>query len=285
MGGHGHPDQDKEEWLRDVNRHPRDARLRFDEGPHVYHIDGCSENVSVTTLVHRYFEKFDADRVIAKMMGSRNWPQSKYYGMTAGAIKRQWAEAGADASTRGTRMHKSIELFYNGQDTTGYEGEEFDRFLQFHAEHEHLKAYRTEWEIFDEDLKIAGSVDMVFRDTTTQEFLIYDWKRSKEIKFCNPWAKGLPPLDGRDDCNFVSYSLQLNIYRYILETRYGLTIGGLFLVVIHPNTEGYLKIECLDLRSEVDAIVKQIRSSRAPACDACDSAGGSTPTRDSSRST
>jgi hypothetical protein len=51
-----------------MNEHPRDSRITFDESTHTYYIDGSSENViSVTTLIHSYFPKFNADDVIKKM--------------------------------------------------------------------------------------------------------------------------------------------------------------------------------------------------------------------------
>ena len=37
------------------NPHPRDARIVFDEGPHVYYVDGCSDGyISSTTLIHSF---------------------------------------------------------------------------------------------------------------------------------------------------------------------------------------------------------------------------------------
>lgn len=241
--------------LRRLNGHPRDEHLVFDEGPHVYYIRGDSNNISVTTLVHRYFGQFDADAVIAKMMASPKWPKSKYFGMTGEAIKKQWSDAGLDASTKGTRMHKSIELFYNNLPTDDFEQDkEFQMFKHFHHVWKDLVPYRTEWEVYDEELRLAGSIDMVFKHN--DELFIYDWKRSKEIKFTNRWERGLGPLQDYDDCNFVSYSLQLNIYRYILEKHYGLKIAGLFLVVIHPDFDHFKRIPCLELRDVVHQIME-----------------------------
>ncbi len=243
-------------WLMLKAKHPheRDAHLRFDEGPHVYYIDGDRDNVSVTTLVHRYFKKFDSDAIIQKMMASPNWPNSKYFGMSVPEIKRVWSEAGRDASTRGTRMHKSIECFYNQEPVSACEDVEFKMFTEFDSEW-NLEPYRTEWEIFDKDLRIAGSVDMVF--VKDGEYMIYDWKRSKEIKFDNRWSRGLGVMEGHDDCNHVTYSLQLNIYRYILEKHYGLHISGMWLVVIHPTFDKYQRIQCLNLKDEVELIMNE----------------------------
>ena len=70
-------------YLAKLNPHERDTRIVFDEGPHIYHIDGNSDGyMSVTTFNHSHFDHFDADKIITNMMSSKNWPQSKYYGQT-----------------------------------------------------------------------------------------------------------------------------------------------------------------------------------------------------------
>lgn len=251
------------DYLKKKNAHPRDEHIVFDEEPHVYYVNGDPDNVSVTTLVHKYFPKFDADQVISRMMSSKNWPNSKYYGMTAEEIKKQWDQTGNDATTRGTRMHLSIETFYNGVSTEQYEDDvEFKMFKQFYEDHKDLvDAYRTEWEVYDEEHKIAGSIDMVFENKDDDTLSIYDWKRSKEIKLKNTFGgRGFDHLDGYHDCNYVHYSLQLNIYKYILEKHYGKKIRDLFLVVMHPNFEKYQKYECLDLQDVVQKIFTDRRN-------------------------
>lgn len=69
------------------NPHERDTHISFDEGPHIYTIDGDSDYTSVTTFNHRHFEAFDADKIITKMMSGKNWSNSKYYGQTREQIK------------------------------------------------------------------------------------------------------------------------------------------------------------------------------------------------------
>jgi len=245
--------------LKTKNSDPRDAHIVFDEEPHVYYVNGDPTNISVTTLVHQYFPKFDADLIISRMMRSKNWPNSKYHGMTAEEIKKQWSDAGTDACTKGTRMHKSIEMFYNDANTDEYkEDVEFKKFGRFYEDHKDLvDAYRTEWEVYDEEHKIAGSIDMVFENHSDGTLSIYDWKRSKEMKLKNNYgSRGFDHLKDYHDCNYVHYSLQLNIYKYILETKYGKTIRDLYLVVIHPVFDQYQKYECLDLQDVVKKIFK-----------------------------
>ena len=35
--------------LENLNSHNRDKNIVFDEGPHIYYINGSSDNISVTT--------------------------------------------------------------------------------------------------------------------------------------------------------------------------------------------------------------------------------------------
>ena len=59
--------------LQKKNPHERDTHITFDEEPHIYTIDGDSNYMSVTTWNHKHFEQFDADKIIGRMMKSKNW--------------------------------------------------------------------------------------------------------------------------------------------------------------------------------------------------------------------
>ena len=96
--------------------------------------------------------------------------------------------------------------------------------------------HRTE--TIDYAVVMAGSIDMVYRNRHDGTFAIYDWKRSKEIKTENSFQSGLGPLAHLPDTNFWHYSLQLNLYRWLLETHYGIRISKMALVVLHPNNPG-----------------------------------------------
>jgi ATP-dependent exoDNAse (exonuclease V) beta subunit len=93
--------------------------------------------------------------------------------------------------------------------------------------------------IYHEDVKIAGSIDMVY-ENPDGTLSIYDWKRSKDITSENTWNKfALNPLVGHiPDTNFWHYAMQLNTYKYILEEKYGKRIQELNLVRIHPDHPG-----------------------------------------------
>lgn len=247
--------------------HPRDVRIRFDPAPHEYYIDGHNTGiVSVTTFIHDFFPKFDPDAVIKRMMQSPKWCDSPYHGMSPQAIKDKWESNRTEQAALGTQLHTLIDRFYNGTlseaqlRTHADTIPELHHFLRFHHDFkDDLEPYRTEWCIFDDHLRLAGSVDMVFRQRTTGRFFIYDWKRTKELKYTNRWETGLDPLDHRPHCNYISYSMQLYMYRYILEKHYGLKISATYLCIFHPNNPSYLRVRGF---SEVRKDVKRLLALR-----------------------
>jgi len=249
-------------YLAKLYPHERDTRIQFDEGPHIYTIDGSSDGyVSVTTFNHANFEHFDADAIIQKMMSSHRWPQNKYYGQTPDEIKAGWEKNRDEAANAGTKMHYDIECYYNEcpNENTSIEYEYFKNFLKAFPE---LKPYRTEWTVFHEDLKLAGSIDMVF-ENPDGSLLIYDWKRSKEIvktNGFNKWGKK-ECIDHLPDTNYWHYCLQLNTYKAILEEKYGKTVTDLYLVCLHPDNKNknFQRIKVVDLQTEVKALFETRR--------------------------
>jgi len=277
-------------FLKNKNSHERDSLIKFYSYGHRYEIltDKKTKYTSVTTWIHNHFPKFDADDIIRKMISGKNWgPQHKYWGMTPEEIKSSWKKSGQNSCTMGTNLHEKIELFMNNSscsenyclhDLLEYEKNslvavnknenadentndlEWQYFLKFAEEHNHLKPYRTEWMIFDEDLKLAGSIDMVF-ENDDGTLSIYDWKRCKEINKENNWNKySTNEVIGHlPDTNYWHYSLQLNTYKSILERKYGKIVKELYLVKLHPenSSETYELIEVPILLDEMNNLFNQ----------------------------
>lgn len=254
------------------NEQPRDKRLVFHEPSHTYYIDGDSKGViSVTGFLHAFFGHFDADGTIDKMMKSPKWPQNKYFGMTKEQIKALWNENGRIASEAGTKMHLAIEMFMN--DATHLipddvlESVEWKYFKKFWKDHgDDLEPWRMEYEVFIEEIKLAGSIDAIFRRKSDGKYLIYDWKRSKEIKTENTFQSGLAPLDHLPDCNYWHYSLQLNVYRYILEKYYGLEVADMYLVIMHPDNKSYKRMRLNRMDDEVELMVEARKKAVEAGC-------------------
>jgi len=271
------------EVLSNNYRHSRDTNIKFFEKGHKYCIltDPDSNYTSVTTWNNDNFPKFDADTVIDNMMKGRNWKEgNKYWGLTSDKIKDMWNSNKDSAAGSGTELHYQIECFHNDtrlqskytnkdlyeiymsdkdkkMDQTSLE---WNYFINFVKDHQHLKPYRTEWTVYDEDIKIAGSIDMVY-ENPDGTLSIYDWKRTKSISRINNYNKfAIPPVICYiPDTNFWHYALQLNAYKYILETKYDKQIKDLFLVRLHPDTQDktYELIKLPDLSIEMNDLFQE----------------------------
>jgi ATP-dependent exoDNAse (exonuclease V) beta subunit len=245
-----------------INKHPRDDRIRFHEPTHTYYIDGSSDKViSCTGFIHSFFPHFDADATIAKMMKSQKWTSSVWYGKSAEEIKKTWNDSGKEASTKGTAMHLAIEQFLHGSeemiDPENYGTVEWKYFMNFWNDvKDDLVPYRSEWEVWMKEYLLCGSIDMVFYSKKLKGYVIYDWKRSKEIKTKNDFGSGYGPVKHLPDCNYWHYTLQLNIYKYFLEKYYDLNIVDLCLVILHPDNKNYRLIRLNILKEEVEDMIQ-----------------------------
>jgi ATP-dependent exoDNAse (exonuclease V) beta subunit len=265
------------------NSHPRDEHIEFFEKDHKYIIDlePNQAYTSVTTWIHEHFEKFEADKIIQKMMSGNGWKEGhKYWGKTPEQIKYQWNSNKDTVSGAGTDLHFEIECFNNDKrlsfDYTNKElveiylsdkseklsqmPLEWQYFINFVKDHSHLKPYRTEWIVFNEDIKISGSIDMVY-ENPDGTLSIYDWKRAKNITRINTFNKFAitPCICHLPDSNFWHYALQLNTYKYILETKYDKKVKDLYLVRLHPDDieKNYELIQLPDLSVEIKDLLQE----------------------------
>jgi ATP-dependent DNA helicase PIF1 len=230
------------------NKHPFDERIRFQEKGHKYWIDNNNENIiSATTYIHTFFAEFEEQKIIENIQKKEEYttdPDYKYYQMTKEQIKNVWEEA----RNSGTSLHKDIENYLNGEEYN--DSPEFQFFLTFIKDHPTWSIYRTEWLIFAEILKLTGSIDAVFKNEK-DEFIIVDWKRINVLNYIG-FGNGKFPFEHLPDSNFYHYSLQLNLYRNILERCYKIKIKDMYLVLLHDTNPNYNKIQVKRMEKEAD---------------------------------
>lgn len=236
------------------NKHNRDKRIKFYPEPHIYTIDRVPVQ-SASTIVSRFFPEFDIEYWSRKKAPQLN--------MTSITVKKMWQQKGKNARDKGTFVHEQIEKYFLNEK---YEKtEEFYQFDQFINDH-NLNIYRTEWRIFCEDYNFAGTIDLVVKNNDGS-YHIYDWKRSKKVIneyngtpiTKNKWQNGIGKLSHLDDTSYNRYSLQQNMYRYILETKYGISISKIYLVIIHPIYKRYYKVEVPRMQKETKFMLKTLK--------------------------
>jgi hypothetical protein len=243
---------DVKDTLSIINVEERDNRIAFDSEKHKYFIDGNADTISVTELIAKFFPTFDSDY----------WSKHKAFqrGVNQSVVLAEWEANRVASADAGTLLHKEIENYYNG---LPYNSDllEFQHFLSFVNTYKNMKPFRSEWRIFDEDLLIAGTVDMVFQKEGN-ELYMFDWKRSEKVvdaygKIKNPtYDFAFGELSHLGDSSFNKYALQQNIYKHILEKRYGKKITSMNLLIMHPNFETYHIVKLPDMNKEVKYILE-----------------------------
>lgn len=234
----------REMGLKEKNPHKRDKYVT--EHPdyahnHIYLIRGKSHldlgYKSVTTFIKQFFEEFDADATIEKYYD--NWQKRghpEYAGKTPDEIKKLWDAKRDDAASDGTYMHEQFELYHNGEefdDTI----DEFNAFLTWENQNI-LAPYRTEMTVYAPKWKLVGNIDLIAIDNSG-DMIIVDYKRAepKSSTFGKVCKEPLN-MPHNDD---TKHTLQLNIYKKILEEYYGFKIKGLYNLYIKGDDYKYIR--------------------------------------------
>lgn len=255
---------------------PQDERISFEEEGHIYMLDGKRQLTPVSSVYSKYFSPFDIDK----------WAEYKAQNMPISAdhLKEQWKCNGLMASFAGTHLHKQIEEYLNGDEYMApmchftFDGKYIheDKIINIQQEIEYFHKFvdevdftpfRTEWRVFDEELGMAGTIDLICsRNDGSFEF--YDWKRSRSLidvygTVCKQNKFNVCGINGLEhipDCSYWHYALQQNLYKHIVEKCYGLKISAMQLVVLHPDYPSYRVIKIPSLDNDVQLIINDLKN-------------------------
>ena len=96
--------------------------------------------------------------------------------------------------------------------------------------------FRTELCVFHCGLAAAGQIEALFVNDGGDGFCLVDWKNCRDVRFDSFQRSLREPLSHLEDSNGWHYSLQLNVYRHVVETEYGLPVGEhMYLAIVHPT--------------------------------------------------
>jgi hypothetical protein len=212
--------------------------IHFEEINHKYTLlnDPSLGFISCTEFVESFFEPFEPKRIANKLVN--NIP--KYQDRTVDSLIKEWEKAAQD----GTAVHKEMEAYINSNivpnSSKGLQGIEWFKKYDNNSSFDYL----TEVIIYNKQLGIAGTIDLLSYNPIRNTYSIIDWKTNKKIdKNSYNGKTGIkPPSYGLMDCKYTLYSLQISLYRYILENNYGLNVEKLFL--IHLLEYDYNEYQC-----------------------------------------
>ena len=114
---------------------------------------------------------------------------------------------------------------------------------------------KTEYVIFDKELYIGGMVDMLFFNKKSGMF---DYKTNKDFSYENEKNYLSGELFMLQECDLEIYSLQLEMYKQIIEKYVPIELGQSHLVLFSHNNDDYKVIKTKDR----EFYVKQIFENR-----------------------
>lgn len=208
-------------WIKERLSYFNDPRFTFDPGPHEYKL-GDRVLTSATTFFKKHKEPFDAAS-IARSLSLRR-------GCTDTEILAEWERAG----WIGTMTHEFIENYYNNAlQLTGAEDPEVhlrcQKFLALHYARLHkFEPVGQEVRMFHEASGLCGTLDYLGWHKQTKELWVLDHKTSKKIGTDQDttFRKMFGPFADLWDNELNVYSLQISLYRLMLEAQFIPTAGG-----------------------------------------------------------
>ena len=226
----------------------------FTEDGHTYTIDG-KPAISVTTFIGKFKKPFERDFWAARTAQKENTEVQD--------ILDKWDSISLRACNKGSKFHAFAENYINNKvlpniiydfdiDMKAYDKIE-SHFLKFYEESkENLIPVSSELCVGSSQLGICGMVDQLYYSKTLDSLVIFDWKTNKKMNYSSKYQnKMLDPISHLDECEFSTYSLQLSLYKYIIELETKLKIKKCFIVWFNENNDSYKLIECADYKKEI----------------------------------
>lgn len=231
----------------------------FYEDEHYYTYRGKRVKFSVTQFTGTKHKEFDKDKMSAYVAKRDSRSQEE--------VLKDWDNAAKLSCNVGTLFHLRSEQLANNKtfeiDFRAYQELEFfdlikDRLAKlipmqdefFRDIHNKLIPIKTEFTVGYKDI-IAGNIDLLAWNEKDQEFQIWDYKTNKDIKTENKYQKLLDEFNFLDDCELNKYSIQLGIYKDLLERTLDIRIGKCYLAWFNENNDSYKIFKCLDLKESI----------------------------------
>lgn len=254
-------------------KHPRGYEIIFEESTHKYSSIINGKEISYTSgtgVIHACFPPFDPSGEITKRCALKE-------GITVEELKAKWKAKGDASCKFGTRVHEcceDIELGKSEHELRNTPQDAREEIVFKHAVNmarkfrQQLDILGVEKIVFSPELRIAGTIDLFARSKKTREWIIIDHKTNQSIDTENKWSNfALPPIEHIPDINFYTYSLQLNLYQYLLQREGYVPKCSKFRLFLNHLTESGAKlIELPDMQLEIRDIViehllKMVKSS------------------------
>lgn len=251
------------------------SEIKYNPRQNCYKLRG-NKLLPVSEAVSLFFEDFDKERY-ASLKAHKT-------GKTVEEIIDEWNITQERSKQKGLFLRSEIMRYftgaplkqkfrfrYVGKTASADETLDVDKEMRLFAQSVAtggLRPLRVGQLIADLDLRLAGRVAFIGKHGDDYE--IIDWKRADGITDAqgtpitvNPYGrKGTNGYDAHDDTPFWRYTLQLNLYRAILERNYHIPIQGITLFDVNPRKTTYTHVAIPLLGDELKTILSHLRTIR-----------------------
>ncbi|MBP9743208.1 MAG: PD-(D/E)XK nuclease family protein [Burkholderiales bacterium] len=242
------------------------GHIQFIEDNHVYMIDGQAAP-SVTSLLKNLLKPFDQEY----------WAKIKAHELKVSVedILSKWQFNAQFAKTKGTLVHQFLESYLSNIqftypqeliiETFGYDPiqEPFQQIINIvqkflnDIDNKMLPLF-SEFVIGDREHIIGGTIDQLFYNKKSGQIEIWDWKTNKEIKLESRYFH-LMPINHIPDTELDHYSLQLSLYKLIVERNTGLVLGNSYIAWFNEKLPAYRIYRAKDYKEEAKLILGAFR--------------------------
>ena len=254
------------------NRHPRDYELAYStrKSCYTYHDEPLDY---VGEAVEQCFKPFD-EPYYSKKKAQEN-------SLSDVEIRERWHAENDEAQRVGLFMHRQMNnrlLDKPFQVSMAYSyvtehtkisklisiAPEMNQFQQFLSENE-LHPYRSMWTVFDEESRLAGTVDLLAVNGEGK-YVVYNWTRSHTlgeetiegylVNNANYGTYGEGPFRHIPDSPFHREALQMSLLCDILRRKYGIDVVSAHTAVFYSENMRY---HIVDLPMMADAVALILR--------------------------
>jgi len=251
--------------------------ITFFDKNHTYTINGNPAKTSVSGAIKKYDKEFDSKRVASFV--------AKKEKKSVEQVLKEWDYKRDYSCHKGSEFHKFVENFLerrkiaidkdalhifmveqsiknNSEFIDGYYNDMahlISNFMNFYEwwKKDHI-LLKSEFVIGDKESGLCGTLDNLSYNKKTKKLVIFDYKTNREIKMENPRGETLlDPFKHLQSCELVKYSLQIWLYKLIIEKNTSFDVDTGYIVWMAGN-ENYELIPILNLSNEAETILNNI---------------------------
>lgn len=198
------------------------SKLRQTDHKYLLENDPSIEFYNVTNLVEDQFPPFEREK-IAQWLVKNSY---KYSGYSVEELLQEWE----DIKNKGTETHREMENYIR-----------YGKIPTLNKARSGMNWYKEEIKkfgdkvfpeviVFSEELKIAGTIDLLVYNSNDCKISIFDWKTTINMNYSSTKNAITRACSGLTDCKYDQYSLQLSIYSYLLERYHDVEVSDHYIV-------------------------------------------------------